>query len=100
MNDRGLLASYLLSPLSKTTNPEHTSQSKPAKDLNSNRVDDLLINKTKPGNLCDNLLTFRDTDQKYEMERHLLKRIPNKNYNADKANLRHKKLMSEFAKEL
>ena len=25
LNDRGLLASYLLSPLSKLTNPEHTS---------------------------------------------------------------------------
>ena len=26
MNDRGILASYLMSPLSKITNPENTSQ--------------------------------------------------------------------------
>ena len=46
MNDRGILASYLLSPLSKVTKIEHTSQFKLVKDRNSNRVNDLLINKT------------------------------------------------------
>ena len=32
MNDRGILASYLLSPLSKITNPENTSQFKLVED--------------------------------------------------------------------
>ena len=46
MNDRGILATYLMSPLSKITNPENTSQFKLVKDHNSNRVNDLKINKT------------------------------------------------------
>ena len=60
MNDRGVIAYNLLSPLSKTINLEHTSQPKLVKDPKSNRVNDLLTNKTIPFTLCDNLLTFRD----------------------------------------
>ena len=36
MNDRGILASYLMSLLSKITNPENTTQFKLVKDSNSN----------------------------------------------------------------
>ena len=43
MNDRGIKASHLLSPLSQITNPEKASQFKLVKDSNSNRVNDLLI---------------------------------------------------------
>ena len=46
MNDRGILASYLMSPLSKITNPENTIQFKLVKDSTSKRVNDLKINKT------------------------------------------------------
>ena len=35
LNDRGIIESYLLSPLSKITNPENTSQFKLVKDPNS-----------------------------------------------------------------
>ena len=55
-NDREVIASYLLSPLSEITNPEHTSQIKLVKDPNSDSVNDLLINKTRPLTLCNNLL--------------------------------------------
>ena len=48
MNDRGILASYLMSPLSKITNPENASQFKLMRDSNSNRVNNLKINKTVP----------------------------------------------------
>ena len=48
MNDRGIIASYLLSPLSKITNPENFSKFKLVKDSSSNRVNDLKINKTIP----------------------------------------------------
>ena len=41
MNDRGILASYLMSPLSKITIPENSSQFKLVKDSSSNRVNDL-----------------------------------------------------------
>ena len=33
MNDRSILATYLMSPLSKISNPENTSQFKLVKDL-------------------------------------------------------------------
>ena len=62
MIDRGVLASYLIPPLSKITNPEHTSQIKLVQDPDSIRVIDLLINKTIPVTLYNNLLSFSDTD--------------------------------------
>ena len=36
MKDRGVIASYLLSPLSEITNPENTNQFKLVKDSNAN----------------------------------------------------------------
>ena len=45
-SERGIIASYLLSPLSKITNPENSTQFKLVKDPNSIRVNDLLIHNT------------------------------------------------------
>ena len=100
MNDRGILASYLMTPLSKITNPENTSQFRLINDSNSNRVNDLKINKTIPITLHDNLLTFRDTNIVFELKGDLLKMISNNNYNVDLASLQDKKLMYDFAKEV
>ena len=61
MNDRGTIASYLLSLLSKNNNPEITGQFKLVKDRNSNSVKDLLIHNTIPITLFNNLVTFCDT---------------------------------------
>ena len=91
MNDRGTLASYLMSPLSKITNPEISTQFKSLKDYNSNRGINLLIHKTIPTTLHNNLLTFRDTGKIIELKVHLLKMITNKNYNGDLASLADKK---------
>ena len=100
MNDRGILASYLMSPLFKITNPENTTQFKLVKDSSSNRVNDLLIHNTIPITLYNNLLTFRDTDKEFELKGDLLKMITNKNFNVDLASLADKKLMYDFAKEM
>ena len=100
MNDRGILASYLMSPLSKITNPENASQFKLVKDSSSNRVNNLEINKTVPITLYNNSLTFRDTGKEFELKGDLLKMITNKNYNVDLASLADKKLMYDFAKEM
>ena len=99
-SDRGIKASYLMSPLSKITNPENTTQFKVVKDSNSNRVNDLLIHNSIPITLHDNLLTFRDTSKVFELKGDLLKMITNKNYNVDLASLSDKKLMYDFAKEV
>ena len=60
-NDRGIVASYIMSPLSKITNPETTIQFEIVKDSISNRVNEPLIHNTIPITSNVNLLTYRDT---------------------------------------
>ena len=100
LNDRGALASYLLTLLSTSTNTEHTCQFKPVKDLISNRVNDRLINKTIPVTFYDNLIIFRDSNKKFDLKGILLKMISSKNYSACPASLLDKNLISVFAKEI
>ena len=87
INDRGKIATHFLSPLSEIINPEHTSQFKLVRYPTSNRINNLFIDKTKPVALYNILLTFRETDKKFELQRDLLKMINNKNYGVDLANL-------------
>ena len=68
VNDRGTLASYLMSPLSKNTNPGNTSRLKLVKDCISSRVNDMLIHNRIPGTLYNNLSTFRDTDKSFYLK--------------------------------
>ena len=100
MNDRGILATYLMSPLSRITNPENSSQFKLVKDSNSNRVNDLLMKNKIPITLYGNILTFRDTGKEFELTGDLLKMITNSKYNVNHASLADKKLMYDFAKEM
>ena len=100
MNDRGILATYLMSPLSKITNPENDSQFKLVKDSNSNRVNDLLFKNKIPITLYGNILTFPDTAKEFELKGDLLEMITNSKFNVDLASLQDKKLMHDFAKEM
>ena len=100
MNDRGIIASYLMFPLSKIINPENSTQFKLVDDSTSNRVNDLKINNSIPITLNNNLLTFRETNKQFELKGDLLKMITNKNYNIDLASSSDKKLMYDFAKEM
>ena len=100
MNDRGIISSYLLSPLSKIFNPENNTQFKLINDSGSDRVNDLKINNSIPITLYNNILTFRDTEKELELKGNLLKMITNKNYNVDHASLSDKELMYDFAKEM
>ena len=100
MNDRVTQATFLLSPLFNITNLEKISQFKLRKDRQSNRVDDLLINKTIPVTLFNDLLTFRDTDTKFELKGDHWKMITNKNLFVDLAKLSDEKTMFSFAKEI
>ena len=99
-NDRGILATSLMSLLSEFINPQHTGHFKLLKDLLSNRVNDMLINKVIPVTPYDNFSTFLDTDKKFELQGGLLKMITNRNYKVDLATSQVKKLGYEFAKEL
>ena len=100
MNDRGILASYLMSPLSRITNPNNTSQFRLVKDHNSNRVNDLLMKNKIPITLYGNILNFRDTGKEFELTGDLLEMITNSKYNVNHASLADKKLMYDFAKEM
>ena len=100
MNDRGILATYLLYPLSRITNLENTTQFKLVKDSSSNRVNDLKINNTIPITLYGNMLTFRDTNKQFELKGDLLEMITNSKFNVDLASFADKKLMYDFAKEM
>ena len=60
----------------------------------------MLINKSIPITLHNNLLTFRDTNKQFELKGDILEIITNKNYNVDFANLSDKKLMYDFAREM
>ena len=77
--DRGILASYLMSPSSKKTNLENSSQFRLVKDSSSNRVIDRILKNTIPITLHDTFLTFRDTGKVFELKGDLLKMITNKN---------------------
>ena len=99
-NDRGIIASCLLSPLSKIISPEISTKFNLVKDSSSNRVNDLLLHKAIPLILHNNLLTFRDTGNVFELKRNLLKKITIKNYNVDLASLADKKLIYDFAREM
>ena len=100
MNDRGVLASYLMTPLSKITNQENTTQFKLVKDSTSDRPNDLKINNSIPITLHKILLTFRDTGKEFELKGDLLDMITNKDYNVNHASLSDKKSMYHFAKEI
>ena len=100
MNDSGILATYLMSPLSRITNPDNASQFRLVKDSSSNRVNDLKINKTIPITLYGNMLAFRDTNKQFELKGDLLEMITNSKFNVDLASLADKKLMYDFAKEM
>ena len=98
MDGRGIIETYLMSPLSKITNPEKTSHINLVKDSNSKRVNDLLKHNTIPDTLYNNLLTIRDTGKIFELKGDLLKLVTNKNNNIDLARIVDKKILYDFAK--
>ena len=100
MKDWGKLSSDFLAPLSKITNPEHTSQFKLVKSPDSNKFIDILIGKIIPVTINDTLYTFRDAVKKFELEKELVKTATYKKYNVDLAKLPDKKLMFEFGQEV
>ena len=91
MNDRGILASYSMTSLSKITNPVNASQFKLVKNSSSNRVNDLKIHNSIPITFYGNILTFRDTGKEIELTGDLLEMITNSKYNVNLASLAEKK---------
>ena len=86
-NDGCNLASSLLSPLSEIAYAQHATQFKLIKYPEANWVKNLLITKTIPNMIYDNLMTLCDTDKNFELKANLLKKITNENYNVDHAKI-------------
>ena len=100
MIDRRITPIYLLSLLSKITNPESTSQFKLVKGSNSVRANNLLIHNAIPILFHNNMLTFPDKGKQCDLKGGLLKRITNKNYYVDLPSLSDNKVLCDFAKEI
>ena len=78
MNERrGVYFGFLCCLLYKITNHEHTSQFNIVKGPNSNWFNDLLIFETKTFTVFDNFLTFRDSNQTFELKGDLFRMIGN-----------------------
>ena len=100
MNDRGIIASYLLSASSKTINLESTTHFNFVEISNSIRVNDLLIHNTVSYTFYEKLLAFRDTVKVFELKGYRLRMITKIKLIIDLASLSVKKNYAWFAKEM
>ena len=100
MDEKSMIAPYLVSSLSNVFNLENKSQFRLRKDPNSTKINDFLIHRAIPVTLFSNMITFRDSDRSFKLEGDLLKLITNHKFNADHSSPRDKKLIYEFAKEM
>ena len=100
MDEKGMIAPYLVSSLSDVFNLENKSQFRLRKDPNSTKINDFLIHRAIPVTLFSNMITFRDSNKSFKLEGDLLKLITNHKFNAGHSSPRNKKLIYEFAKEM
>ena len=100
MDEKGMIAPYLISSLSNVFNLENKSQFRLRKDPNSTKINDFLIHRGIPVTLFSNMITFRDSNKSFKLEGDLLKLITNHKFNAGHSSLQDKKLIYEFAKEM
>ena len=100
MDEKGMIAPYLVSSLSNVFNLENKSQFRLRKDPNSTKLNDFLIHRSIPVTLFSNMIIFRDSKKSFKLEGDLLKLITNYKFNADHSSPQDKKLIYEFAKEM
>ena len=100
MDEKGMIAPYLVSSLSNVFNLENKSQFRLRKDPNSTKINDFLIHRGIPVTLFSNMITFGDSNKSFRLEGDLLKVITNHKFNVDHSNPQDKKLIYQFAKEM
>ena len=86
MNDKGLIAPYLASPLVEVFKFDNKSQFRLRKDPDSTKMNDFLIHGKIPVTLFCNMITFRDSNKTFKLEGDLLKVITNHKFNVDHSN--------------
>ena len=100
MDDKGLIAPYLVSSLVEVFKKDNKSQFRLRKDPNSTKMNNFLIHGTIPVTIFSNMITFRDSNKSFRLEGDLLKVITNHKFNVDRSSRQDKKLIYEFAKEM
>ena len=100
MDEKGMIAPYLVSSLSNVFNLENKSQFRLRKDPNSTKINDFLIHRGIPVTLFSNMIIFRDSNKSFKLEGDILKLITNYKFNANHSSPQDKKLIYEFAKEM
>ena len=92
LNDKGMLARYLVSSLVILLKPENKSQNKKLKDQNSIRMNDFLINTSMPDTLYSKMLNFRVSNNSFKLDGDLSRKMTNNNFNEDHSNPQDRKI--------
>ena len=100
MNDKGLIAPYLASPLVEVFKFDNKSQFRLRKDPDSSKMNDFLIHGKITVTIFSNMITFRDSNKTFKLEGDLLKVIKNYKFNVDHSNQQDRKIIYEFTKEM
>ena len=100
MDEKGMIASYLISSLVEVFKKDNKSQFRLRKDPDSTKLNDFLIHGKIPLTIFSNMINFRDTDKTFRLEGDLLKVITNHKFNVDHSNQQDRKIIYKFAKEM
>ena len=100
VNDKGMIAPYLASPLVEVFIFDNKSQFRFRRDPDSTKMNDFLIHGKIPVTIFSNMINFRDSNKTFKQEGDLLKVITNHKFNVDHSNQRDRKIIYEFPKEM
>ena len=93
-----MIAPYLASSLVNLFKPENKSQLGLIKDINSAKMNDLLMNTSIPVTLYSNMLSFTDSDKSFKLDGDLLETMKNYDFNVSHSNPQDQKLISHLKK--
>ena len=96
MNDKGLIDSSLIEVLKS----DNKGQFRLIKAPNSTKPNDFLNNEKVPVTIFNNMLTFRETNKIFKLERDLYKVLTDYKFNVDHSNKQNRQIIYEFGKEM
>ena len=99
MNDKGRIAPYLASSLVMLFKPEK-SLFRVIKDLNSTKMNEVLINGGIPVTLFSSMLTFTASNKSFKFDGDLLETMKNFDFNVSHSIPQDQRLIHEFGKEM
>ena len=99
MNDRCMIAPYLASSLINLLKPENKSQNNLIKEHSSIRMNDFLVNGVFQL-LYINMLSFRDSNKSFKIDRDLLEAMTDYDFNVSHSNPQDQKLIYQFGKQM